>query len=104
MGESQPSSVERKKPRPRARGAMHDSGAHTTHRRHRFCAGSRGAHLVMTAARELREEGYNEGFAILALGHALFAEERLEPALGVPGTEGSVRVRGHTRVTRHTST
>ena len=41
---------------------------------------------MMTAARELREEGYNEGFAIIALGHALFAEERLEPAHGVPGT------------------
>ena len=47
---------------------------------------SRGAYLVMTAARELREEGYDEGFAIIALGHALFAEERLEPAHGVPGT------------------
>ena len=46
----------------------------------------RGAYLVMTAARELREEGYDEGFAIIALGHALFAEERLEPAHGVPGT------------------
>ena len=47
---------------------------------------TRGAYLVMTAARELREEGYDEGFAIIALGHALFAEERLEPAHGVPGT------------------
>ena len=46
----------------------------------------RGAYLVMTAARELREEGYDEGFAIIAVGHALFAEERLEPAHGVPGT------------------
>ena len=46
----------------------------------------RGAYLVMTAARQLREEGYDEGFAIIALGHALFAEERLEPAHGVPGT------------------
>ena len=46
---------------------------------------NRGAYLVMTAARELREEGYDEGFAIIALGHALFAEERLEPAHGVPG-------------------
>ena len=42
---------------------------------------TRGAYLVMTAARELREEGYGE-----ALGRALFAEERLEPAHGVPGT------------------
>ena len=47
---------------------------------------TRGAYLVMTAARELREEGYDEGFAIIALGHALFAEERLEPVHGVPGT------------------
>ena len=47
---------------------------------------TRGAYLVMTAAWELREEGYDEGFAIIALGHALFAEERLEPAHGVPGT------------------
>ena len=47
----------------------------------------------MTASRELREEGHNEGFAIIALGHALFAEERLEPAHGVPGTEGRVKVR-----------
>ena len=47
---------------------------------------TRGAYLVMTAARELREEGYDEGSAIIALGHALFAEERLEPAHGVPGT------------------
>ena len=46
---------------------------------------TRGAYLVMTAARELREEGCDEGFAIIALGHALFAEERLEPAHGVPG-------------------
>ena len=34
----------------------------------------------------MREEGYDEGFAIVALGHALFAEERLEPAHGVPST------------------
>ena len=47
---------------------------------------TQGAYLVMTAARELREEGYDEGVAIIALGHALCAEERLEPAHGVPGT------------------
>ena len=29
---------------------------------------TRGAYLVMTAARELREEGYDEGFAIVAPG------------------------------------
>ena len=59
---------------------------------------TRGAYLVMTAALELREEGFDEGFAIIALGHALFAEERLEPAHGVPGTlwgsQRSQRLRG----------
>ena len=62
---------------------------------------TRGAYLVVTAARELREEGYDEGFAIIALGHALFAEERLEPAHGVPGTlwgsQRKQRLRGKVR-------
>ena len=62
---------------------------------------TRGAHLVMTAPRALREEGYDEGFAIIALEHALLAEERLEPAHGPQRSESQNRG-GHCESATHT--
>ena len=50
----------------------------------------------MTGARELIEEGTTQGFAIIAMGHALLAAEQMEPVAAIQARSGTVRTHCYT--------